>query len=382
MGSLYVHIPFCVAKCSYCDFVSCPLATSQVDTTSYLDALKTEMELRQSQIRAVSPIESIYIGGGTPTCLPSDDLAGLAACLTAFADAGELREFTVEANPATCDQDSLTVLRAAGVNRLSIGVQSLQPEELKALGRVHDPQQALKALADARTAGFDNVNVDLIIGAPSQTLCSLERTIYQIIQMRPAHVSAYCLQLEDGTSLERAVAAGLMEVPDDDCVRDLYDKATQMLCDAGYTRYEVSNFALLGRECIHNMGYWTCGEYVGLGAAAHSHISSAGNWVRSWNTSDVFDYVRRLSVARQATIGAEELGAYQEAHDCIMLGLRMADGVDLASVERRFGVSVIEELMPRLRIREAQGIMAIEGTRVRILSHAALISNIVLTDCI
>lgn len=382
MGSLYVHIPFCVAKCSYCDFVSCSLAASQVDTASYIDALKAEMELRHSQIQAVSPIESIYIGGGTPTCLPPYDLAGLAACLAAFADAGSLREFTVEANPATCDQGSLTVLRAAGVNRLSIGVQSLQPEELKALGRIHDPGQALKAFSDARSAGFDNVNVDLIIGAPSQTLCSLEHTIRQIVEMRPDHVSAYCLQLEHGTVLERAVAAGLVRVPDDDCVRDLYDRATQMLCDAGYTRYEVSNFALPGRECTHNIGYWTCGEYAGLGASAHSHISAAGHWVRSWNTSDVFDYVRRLSVRQLATGGAEELGAYQEAHDCIMLGLRMTDGVDLARVQRRYGVPVTEELMPRLRVREAQGIVAIEGTRVRILPHAALIANIVLTDCV
>ncbi|MGI6147546.1 MAG: radical SAM family heme chaperone HemW [Firmicutes bacterium] len=392
-GSIYVHVPFCASKCSYCDFVSVPLGQVRPLAASYLAALRTELRPSVRLLRRIAPIRSIYIGGGTPTALPASELARLASeLLTAAvsAAAGDDPvdiEFTVEANPATIDTAGLSLLLRAGVNRLSLGVQSLDPAELEALGRAHDAAQALAAIDDARAAGFENLNVDLIIGAPGQTRASLECTLESIVARRPDHVSAYCLQLETGTPLERAVASGKVQVPDADETADLYWTAVRALCSAGYRRYEVSNFALPGRECRHNLGYWECGMYLGLGAAAHSHYPSeaggpARRWVRSWNTSDVGEYVRLVMSGHTPEAGREELDAEREARDRVMLGLRTERGVDLAEVGAAYGVRISDALLPVLRKWSLKRMVEMEGTRARIAPQAALVANVVLAECV
>lgn len=409
MGSVYVHVPFCVSKCAYCDFVSSSLAEAGGLVSLYVEAVKAELERAAPRIWGIAPITSVFVGGGTPTCLPLPELEMLASALaeiagrvnaaTGVGSAGGLYgaagqagiEFTVEANPATVSRDGLGLLRRAGVNRLSIGVQSLEPGELAALGRIHTREQALAAVQDARAAGFDNISIDLILGAPGQTRESLRRTLADVLAVgggRPEHVSAYCLQVEAGTPLERRVSSGQVTVPDTDDTAELYDTALTVLSGAGYGRYEVSNFALPGRECLHNAGYWRGGMYVGLGPAAHSHLPGAlagaaapeHGWVRSWNTENTHDYVRAVMAGDSPEEGREVLDADGEARDRIMLGLRTAAGVDLAQIDEECGSSLCAALMPVMRERQAQGLVEIDGTRVRIAPRAVLVSNLVLVD--
>jgi len=391
VGSIYVHVPFCVSKCSYCDFVSSPLADAGGLVPLYLNAVRLELEQAAPRISAISPITSVFVGGGTPTCLPAQELELLVGALVQASAASSPSaglEFTVEANPATVSRDDLAGLRRAGANRLSIGVQSLDPGELAALGRAHTGAQALEAMEDARAAGFDNISVDLILGAPEQTRESLKRTLGRLLagERPPEHVSAYCLQLETGTPLERRVSSGQVTVADGDEAAELYETAAQMLAGAGYHRYEVSNFALPGRECGHNLGYWHGGMYVGLGPAAHSHMPTSGGqapaWVRSWNISDIRDYVHRVMAGERPEYGREVLDAEAEARDRVMLGLRTSNGVDLGLVDAEYGVNLTTALMPAMRARQAQGLVEIEGTRIRIPPPAVLLANLVLADAI
>lgn len=401
MGSIYVHVPFCVRKCAYCDFVSSPLADAGGLVPSYLEAVKLELERAAPRIRGIAPITSVFIGGGTPTCLPLRELESLVAMLAQSAAqapgaTGEI-EFTVEANPATISRAGLSRLRRAGVNRLSIGVQSLDPRELAVLGRVHTAEQALSAVDDARAAGFENISVDLILGAPGQTPDSLRRTLagFLALDRPPEHVSAYCLQLETGTPLERSVSLGETTVPDADDTAKLYEVVVEALSRAGYARYEVSNFALGGRECVHNLGYWRGGMYVGLGPAAHSHLPSSlatldlgsaaatepmPSWVRSWNTASTQEYVRKVMSRGSPEDGRETLDAEAEARDRVMLGLRTAAGVDLHEIDAECGTDLSASLMPLMRERQTQRLVEIDGARVKIAPQAMLISNLVLVD--
>ena len=431
MGGVYVHIPFCVRKCAYCDFVSYPAPDIESLAPAYLGAVLGELRLRQDELRRVAPIETVYIGGGTPTCVPPRLLGGfIEELLQAIRAAGTAAdtigpandiEVTVEANPGTVDRAGLAALRAAGANRLSLGFQSLADKELVALGRIHSAQDCLCAYGDARAAGFSNISVDLILGTPGQTRASLNSTVDAVIDLQPEHVSAYCLSLEPGTPLADAARAGAVSVPDDDDAADLYDLFAAGMAAAGYARYEISNFARTGFESRHNMGYWRNGEYMGLGAAAHSHVrvrsapaqasldfatsapASRGG-IRSWNTPLITEYIDAVSRGDLPVAGREMRTAHEEARDALMVGLRMSVGVDLGVLSEEYGVDLTGEYAERFRRLALRGLVEIVdsgpdrgpgsashprsvpasylGPRIRLAPGAFLLANRVFIECV
>ncbi len=406
MGGVYVHIPFCVRKCAYCDFVSYPAPDIESLAPAYLGAVLGELLLRQDELRRMAPIDTVYVGGGTPTCVPPRVLGAFlqellqtvraASGATHIVGPADDIEVTVEANPGTVDRVGLAELREAGANRLSPGFQSLSDEELAALGRIHSAQDCLRAYGDARAAGFGNMSVDLILGAPGQTHASLKSTADAVIDLGPDHVSAYCLSLEPGTPLADAARAGVVSVPDDDDAADLYDLFAARMAASGYARYEISNFARTGFESRHNTGYWRNGEYIGLGAAAHSHVRvrsaasmpESGGGIRSWNTPLVEEYIDSLRCGDLPVAGRETRTAEEEARDALMVGLRMSVGVDLGALSQEYGVDFVGEYAERFRRLASEGLVEIvdsapdRGPCIRLAPAAFPLANRVFIECV
>jgi oxygen-independent coproporphyrinogen-3 oxidase len=319
-AGLYVHIPFCVTRCGYCDFNT--YAGLEELRLPYVEAIMREAELAAPDW-ADSPFVSVFLGGGTPTTLPEQEMVRLLDHLRATVAVASDAEVTSEANPDTVDVAYLAGLRAAGVTRLSLGLQSFDPDVLRALERLHSAEGAVAAFEAARTAGFDNVNLDLIYGAAGESLASWRRTLERTVALRPDHVSAYALTIEPATPLGRKVAAGVVPPPDPDTQADMYAAACEMLGDAGYEHYEVSNWARPGRRCVHNLGYWKGRPYLGLGAGAHSHAGDR----RWWNVRPPQRYLEIVTRARLPIGDEERLDADQLRLERLLLGLRLLDGV-------------------------------------------------------
>ncbi len=321
-AGLYVHVPFCLTRCGYCDFNT--YAGLDHLAGRYVEGLLREADLVAPEWRDVSFV-SLFLGGGTPTTLPANVLErviGRLRPLLAFdADA----EVTCEANPDTVDAEYLSALRDAGVGRLSLGVQSFDPSVLAALERVHSPESARAAFAAARRAGFANVNLDLIYGANGETLESWRRTLVGAVELGPEHLSCYALTIEPATALGRKVAAGILPPPDADLQADMYDATCEVLRGAGYAHYEVSNWARPGFECRHNTGYWDGRPYLGLGAGAHSY-RDARRW---WNVRPPQQYLEMIE-RNELPIGGEELLSEPEMRtEELLLGLRTVRGIAL-----------------------------------------------------
>jgi putative oxygen-independent coproporphyrinogen III oxidase len=325
-AGLYVHIPFCLTRCGYCDFNT--YAGLDHLKGGYVEALEQEASLRASEWDAVE-FASVFFGGGTPTTLPSIAIGGLLDVFRDHFGLADRAEVTVESNPDTVDVASLSALGSAGVNRLSIGVQSFDPTVLAALERLHSAESARRAFATAREAGFDDVNVDLIFGANGETPPSWGRTLEEVVALAPEHVSAYALTIEPATALGRKVAAGIVPAPDPDLQADLYEIACQALGAAGFEHYEVSNWARPGHRSVHNEGYWEGRPYLGLGAGAHSYRDRH----RWWNVRPPQEYLRLVSEGRPPIGGDEWLSDEERRLERLLLGLRRTDGVPAAELD-------------------------------------------------
>jgi oxygen-independent coproporphyrinogen-3 oxidase len=271
MLSLYIHIPFCVKKCFYCGFYSTPYTALNADI--FIDALRLEAA-GLAGTYSEREFGSLYLGGGTPTVLSSHQLTAVISVARSHFTMAPDAEVTVEANPQSGSEPLLLALRKAGVNRLSIGVQSFSDRLLATLGRPHHAAQAGAVFQSARRCGFENVGIDLMYGIPGQTADDWSRTLDQAISLRPDHVSAYSLSLDEGSDYQQKAAAGLLHMPDDDAVADFYDTGVERLTAAGFLHYEISNFAQRGFECRHNLNYWRRGEYLGLGPGAWSFVAA------------------------------------------------------------------------------------------------------------
>jgi len=326
-AGLYVHVPFCLTRCGYCDFN----AYAGLDHLAgrYVRALAEEASLASSDEPEWPSFASVFFGGGTPTTLPSGDLAGLIERFRTVFTLDPRVEVTVEANPDTVDAPSLDGLLSGGVNRLSMGAQSFDPAVLAALERVHQPESVRRAFADARAAGFGNVNLDLIFGADGESLASWRRTLEETVDLEPEHVSAYALTIEPATPLGRAVAAGVTPPPDPDLQADMFELTCEVLAAAGYRHYEVSNWARPGFECVHNLGYWRRHPYLGLGAGAHS--SRDGR--RWWNVRPPQQYLEVVESGTLPMGGGERLDAEALRLESVFLRLRTSEGIALADVE-------------------------------------------------
>jgi oxygen-independent coproporphyrinogen-3 oxidase len=318
---LYVHLPWCVRKCPYCDFNSHALR-GDLPADAYVDALLADLAFEVPQA-AGRPVDSVFIGGGTPSLLPPPALArlleGVAALLVLAGDA----EITLEANPGAVDADHYAGFRAAGVNRLSIGVQSFDDRRLAALGRIHDGRAALTACASARRAGFDNLNLDLMFGLPGQDLAGALADLRTAVELGPEHLSWYQLTLEPNTAFHHAPPA----LPSGDDAADMSEAGLALLGAAGYAQYEVSAHARPGRQCRHNLNYWTFGDYLGVGAGAHGKLTRPdGRIERRWRVRHPADYLAKAGSAA-ALAGTRGLGEDERGVEFMMNALRLRAGV-------------------------------------------------------
>ncbi len=371
--SLYIHIPFCARKCPYCDFNTyAGLANLYQPLTA---ALVQEIE-RAGTHHAHARVHTIFLGGGTPTVLSAAQLAAiLTACDRAFTIV-DGAEITSEANPGTVDQDRFTALRALGVNRLSLGVQSFQPAELAFLGRIHSAADAVTALRAARTAGFANINLDFMFGLPGQTLATWQQTLEQALALAPEHLSLYSLIVEDHTPLADWVAAGRVTMPDEDLAADQFEAAQQRLAAAGYDHYEISNWTRSAPgdrwQCQHNLTYWRNEDYLGFGPGAFSGLGG-----RRWsNLRSPADYIRRIT-AGETTIDWEETATPRLAMgETMMVGLRLLkEGVDRQRFQARFGQDVLTAYPAQVADLQARGLLDVTPDAVRLTPAAVLVGN-------
>ncbi len=350
---LYIHLPFCKQKCNYCDFAS--FAGREFLIDDYLSALEKEAALSP-----VKKFETIYIGGGTPSVLTAPQLNRLAEMIRLhFGDISLFEESTCEANPESLTAEKLSVLKRAGFNRLSIGLQSFNDSELKILGRVHNVQMFLQAYQNARAAGFANINVDLIAGLPGQTLESFLESLERLLSLVPEHLSVYGLQIEEGTPFfERGV------ICDQLLMRRMLEETRARLTAAGYHHYEISNFALPGREARHNTHYWNDGDYIGLGSSAASFFKGA----RRQNVPDMREYIRRINAGENPVDYSEKLTGKERAGERLMVGLRQLDGVEISARDEVFFGREIERHIK-------SGLLLRDGKKVKLSFEGLFLAN-------
>jgi oxygen-independent coproporphyrinogen-3 oxidase len=352
---VYVHIPFCAARCDYCDFATWTDRAHLAD--EYVDAC-----VRDLRRRALAPATSVFFGGGTPSLLDAAALTGILDAIPRATDA----EVTVECNPDSVDLTKLRAYRAAGVNRVSFGVQSMRAHVLAALGRTHDPDNVARAVGWARAAGIERLNLDLIYGTPGERVADWEATLDAALALEPGHVSAYALTVEPGTPLGRAVAAGQREAPDDDDQALKYEVADERLTAAGLTWYEISNWARPGDECRHNLLYWEGGDYAAIGCAAHGHTDGR----RWWNVRTPERYVAAVRTGTSTEAGSEALDAAARRAETMVLALRTSGGIKLPGPDADPGgmVACIDELID-------VGLLARDADRVVLTRRGRLLGN-------
>lgn len=362
MPGLYIHIPFCVRKCAYCDFYSVPGRLDLIDP--YIDAVVAE-----SHSYAGLSADTLYLGGGTPSLLGAAGLTKLLDGLRRNLDMSRLAEATIEVNPESTTGELLGMAKSLGFDRVSIGVQSLADSELRSVGRIHTAAQALTALKLAQEAGFPHISADVIVGLPGQDWQTLHTTMETLVNLGVAHLSVYCLSLEEGTPLAQAPPADL---PSDDMQAELFDQAKLFLQDRGFDHYEVSNLARPGHRCRHNLNYWRGGAYLGLGPAAASHLDGR----RFKNSPDLDAYLKSPGALKT---DIEELRGTEKAAEEAMLRLRLLEeGVSASELIRRFGSRDSSAVLKRMDKLAAQGLLLKNDSEYRLPSHQVLISNPVL----
>ena len=374
---IYIHIPFCLSKCAYCDFNSA-VPESRELMVRYVDALIAHMESYRSAA-AEYGTDTVFIGGGTPTALPPDELFRVIRAARRVFRVPRDAEFTVEANPATVSYSTLTRLRRMGVNRLSMGLQSAHENELKALGRIHTRRDFARSFRMARDAKFDNINVDLMFGIPYQTRESLAKTLAYVVHLAPEHISLYNLKIEPGTPFFQNYAALAPTLPGEDAEADMYLSSIRYLRANGWRQYEISNFARPRRACRHNLKYWNCDEYLGFGVSAHSFFN--GN--RFSIIRDVNRYIEGVCVKEsrvRITDECEEIGERERMGEYVMLRLRLNAGIDEAEFNRRFGYSFDALYGEKCRKYAEGGFMTVRGGVTALTPAGMFVSNTILSD--
>jgi putative oxygen-independent coproporphyrinogen III oxidase len=377
---IYIQVPFCQTKCTYCNFHTGPAARSLY--APYAAAAAREISAHralyraagvfdQAQLDDAGVVDTIYLGGGTPSLLDPVDLARIVEAVRA-GFAHDLEEVTLEADPETITTDKAQAWRAAGIDRISLGVQSFHDAELVAAGRMHRRADIFTAVERLRAAGFHNISLDLIAGLPHQTAASWQKSLNELLQLRPEHVSVYLLEVDEGSRLGREILSGggrygSAAVPDDDAMAASYECACEQLGGAGYEHYEISNWALPGAHSRHNSKYWRREPYLGFGAGAHS-FDGRLRWA---NAHDPAQYVAAIEKGMLPIEQREEIGVSQALDEEMFLGLRQLDGIDLEKIERQYRVP----LGPRIEPLLARGWLERSGARLRLSPASLTVSN-------
>ncbi len=364
--ALYIHFPFCRRRCGYCSFVSYEGGESEIP--AYLNALKAEMARRSGG----QGVRSIFFGGGTPSLLSAGQVGDILSTAGSLFAVDEGAEVTIEANPGTVSGDYLASLRALGVDRLSLGVQSLNDAELALLGRIHTGAEARDAVRQARSSGFANLNLDLIYGLPGQTLGDWRNTLEEAMGMGPEHLSLYALSLEAGTPMAEAIGEQRLPAIDPDLSADQYELAEDLLLKDGYRHYEISNWARPGRECRHNITYWRNQPYLGVGVGAHSYLKGH----RIANTESLDGYLAAFS-GRVPPVPDldEEIGPDLALAETVILGLRLDGGVCVDDIRSRFGIDILARYRPQIEEMAGHGLLESAGRHLQLTRRGRLLSN-------
>ena len=379
---LYVHIPFCLTKCTYCDFNTYAGIENMVGDV--VNSLDTELRIWSSR-PDITEFSSVFFGGGTPSYIPPAAIRRLTDTARTQVGIADRAEVTIEANPDDVRRDTLIQWRDAGINRLSIGVQSFEDDLLSSLSRRHSARDALDAIYLARNSGFDNTSIDLMYGLPNQTLMVWTDTLNTAIDLGLPHISLYCLQIEPSTPMHHSVKSGALPIPDDDLAADMYELAMDSLDDAGYEHYEISNWCLPDMRCAHNVGYWQNSNYLGIGPGAHSNLAGT----RFWNVKSPKAYINAIRDTNKApipripevapnSIAVEDVEPTSDAMqmaETMMLGLRLREGISFAEFRRRFGIGLREVFTNEIADLCELGLIEIEDERVRLTRRGRMLGN-------
>lgn len=389
--SLYVHIPFCAVKCKYCDFLSFD-GESYGTMLRYVDSLCQEIKL-YTPVAEEYIVRSIFIGGGTPSLLDEALITNIMAFIRKTFTLEKDCEITIEANPGTLRHQKLNGYKAAGINRISIGLQSADDDMLRRLGRLHNYDQFVASFKAARRAGFQNINVDIMSGLPGQTIHTYVDTISRVLDFSPEHISAYSLQIEEGTPFANDPQI-LEDIPPEMIDRRMYEITKKLLAAGGYERYEFSNYAKPGYECKHNMVYWTGGEYIGFGLGASSYFKGK----RFSNMRDIFSYIDLMEETTEKFVTYDDMELLfnettaklrqsvttmyvdSRMEEFMFLGLRMMCGVSRSDFEERFKKDIYEVYGPVLNKYTDQGFMVVDGDRIYLTDKGIDVSNVILAD--
>jgi len=364
--ALYIHIPFCKRRCSYCSFVS--YAGREVDIPIYTRALREELKAHAVGQR----VSSVYFGGGTPSLLSVEQLADLMSAIRSNYALDESAEVTIEANPGTVDGEYLSAIRALGINRISLGMQSLDDAELTLLGRIHTAAEAKESFMLARDAGFSNINLDIIYGVPGRTMNQCRDMLKKVINLAPQHLSLYPLTLDGDEPLYRAIECGKVDQLDADATADQYELAEKILKSHGYNHYEISNWSFAGYESRHNMVYWLGGPYLGVGVAAHSYIDGC----RYANTPALDSYLAAFCGSKSDIREMEErIGPELELAETVILGLRLTRGIDIGDINSRFNVNLLDKYRDQVEELTALGLVESDVKSISLTPRGRLLGN-------
>lgn len=372
---LYLHIPFCVKKCRYCDFLSFPCSDEKV-LMEYADAISMDIAARAKEW-PYRVVDSIFIGGGTPSLLPPAGVQKILNAVYTEFNINDSIETTIEVNPATLTEEKLKIYITEGINRISIGIQSFDNVILKLLGRAHDKNDAFNAIRMVKKAGFDNINLDLMFAIPGQTLKQWKDTVRQCIFLEPQHVSLYSLQIEEGTIFNDLVEEGMLAPTSEEIDREMYREALYMLKKAGYNHYEISNTALPGYESRHNLKYWSYDEYLGIGPGASSFIDER----RYSNFTKMTDYLKAIKRG-EAPVDRENSEPYtlrEEMGVYVFTGLRKTGGFSITDFEKKFGVDFFDVYDPAV-IERYKGYLEIVGMNLTLTEKGMDVSNSIMAE--
>ena len=368
MKGLYIHIPFCRSKCPYCDFYSCLSKNADIETYvgSVIDEIKTGRRTKDFTQKADLSFDTIYFGGGTPSVIGADNIGKIINCAKEHYTISDDAEITVECNPSTVDDEFFEKLASYGVNRISLGMQSAVDNERKKLGRFSDRNQVLSVIESARKYGINNISLDVMLGIPDQTPESLDQTIDFLIETDVPHISAYMLSIEEGTIFHKR--ADSLNLPDEDTVCDMYIHLSERLRNAGFSHYEISNFAKKGYESRHNTKYWDCGEYLGIGPSAHSFIDGK----RFFYERDISSFINGEKAVYDTTGG--------DTDEYIMLRLRLSDGIVFEDYKNRFSRDFPQEIIKKADRFINEGLVSFTENNLSLTPDGFLISNYIISE--
>lgn len=369
---LYIHIPFCSSKCDYCDFVSFCMGESE--QVNYLNALLKEIDLRANEFKG-KVFDTIFIGGGTPSIVFNGFISKLMNKIYKSFTFSKEFEFTIEVNPSSLTEEKLNEYILSGVNRISMGVQTLDENLLKLISRKQTRSDIERAFDILKSKKFNNINADVILGLPTQTLESVKETIDYLVKNQVKHISVYTLQIEENTPLYNKIQSKILSALDDDTVAEMYSKVYKELKRANYVRYELSNFAKSGYECKHNIKYWDNSEYLGLGLSSHSYI----NGVRFWNTRNFKQYLEKIMTNNLATEDAETLDFNTKRTERIMLSLRRREGIDLTAFKNEFNEDLLTSCFKQIENLRKLNMIEIKDNHIVVKeSKFELLNSIIL----